>query len=493
MENSDTRKFIRYAGLAIVSALVSLWLSSNFMLLCTGILSFMGGVFGANRLLNVPESRFNFFQMAPVIIVLASSSGILFSFMSLSFISSDLWEIAMIYAHLTTIDIILAQAYTNLFAVSLLIIGGKLSRSEIIHQIHRDVTACLHDQKRTVLLWLVLMLICQLYLYNAGVIVYGGKDLLQEGEPTHPLLAMITPLIPALPFVLAYYLRTYIMDGHWLSVLLFSSILGIELFWFFLFGRRSIIYFFIFSAAGLVHNIPLNFKHLLKNIIPILLTCFFALNVADTYHKMRSMYSFEGVQRMNIMDVLSSLQNVDDETYNKIRQTNLASRAAYSSLALGQFVNVFRTTNKPSLLGQVLASSILHATPSNFLVDKKTILVKESLYENAFSLRITDISETLYLESFIDFGWLGFLIYTPFLFGILYLLCSAVSKAQQPVISLFASCAFISLALSMIETDMITFLATIRTLFFYYLLSLFLRKPSARPIEYIPMDKSKPI
>jgi hypothetical protein len=476
MLSPDNKKFIRYAGLAGGSALISLFLPSNYLLVCTGLLSLTGGLYGFSTLLKSPESRFNFFVVGAVVIVLGSSLGMLLSFASISLVSSDIWEITIDYAHATTADIALAQAYANAFAVAFLLIGNRPNLQKTITHINQDFRYCLQEHKKIIYAFVIAIIICQLYLLNTSIIVYGGKSLADEGEPTHPLLAIISPVVPVLPIVLAYYLRENFYAGQKLGLLLCLIFLVNELAWFFLFGRRSVIFFFLLTFTGIFFDKSLDKRFLLKNIIPILFCCYTAIKIADLYHKMRVVYSFEQAQRMSMSDVISGLENADNEKYNKIRNMNVAARAAYSSLALAQFVNLFRTTNSAPLMGQELINSILFATPSNLLVDKKTILAKEALYSKAYSLDITDISETLYLESFVDFSWAGFFVYPAFIFLLFSLVYALLNRIRNSLFSLIVACVSFSLALMMIEIDMITFLSTIRALFSCYLLVIILKK-----------------
>ena len=489
----NTGKFIRYTGLAWLSALMTLLCWADFWLICTSVLSLIGGLYGLGNLLRMPEIRVNFFLISAVVIVLASAFGVLFGFVSISLVSHDIWEITIDYAHTTTVDLALAQAYANAFAIVFWILGRRLHYSGVIDSVYQNVATCLHDYKRTLLTLVVAILICQLYLFNINVVVYGGKDLATEGEPTHPLLALITPLVSILPFVLAYYTRGYFQAGRWVAGMFFILLLLGELNWFFLFGRRSILYFFILLFAGFGHANVLTGSSIVKNIVPICISLFVILTIADTYHKMRSVYGFQNLQRMNLVDSLTNLKtNTDDEKYDSIRKMNLSVRSAYSSLALGQFVNLFRTTPHQPLAGQILMNSILLATPSDFLIDKKSVLAKEALYESSYSLRLTDISETLYLEAFIDFGWFGGFLYAGFIFLLFYIIYSLASHGNNPLFSLIVSCISVSLALTMIEVDMITFLANIRTLFVYYLVTqLFFWKTEPRQLSYEMTETSK--
>ena len=478
MLNPDHKKFIWYASLAGIGALLSLFLPSDYWLVCVGILSLTAGFYGFISLLKSPDSRFNFFIVGATVIVLASSLGMLFSFMSMSIVSADIWSITLDYAHTTTTDIAFSQVYANVFACTLLLIGSQKKVQQTMMHISQDIFICLRKYRQLLFSLISIIIICQFYLINIGVVVYGGKDLADEGEPTHPLLSIILPLVPILPVILAYYLQENFIIGNKSRVVWYFLLLFIELLWFFLFGRRSVIYFFLLTCTGFFLHKPLSVSFIIKNFLLIFLCCYTALKIADYYHKMRVVYSFEQVQRMNMTDVISGLQSADDETYGKLRNMNVAARAAYSSLALGQFMNLFRTTNNAPLMGKELMNSILFATPSSLLVDKKTILAKEALYEQEFSLGLTDISETLYLESYVDFGWLGFFLYPFFIFILFSLIYSIVDKVGNPLFSLLVGCISLSLALMMVEVDMITFLATIRTLFICYVATVFFKKPA---------------
>ena len=485
MAEPNQRKFVTYTGLAGLNALLAQVFWPDFWLVCTSLLSITGGFYGLGYLMKVPGSRFNFFLAGATIIALANAAGILLSFIALLSVDYGLWVMVIEYAHTTVADLALAQAYTNTFAIMLWLLGGRLQRSGIVARLHEDVGNFLRDYKVAGIVLMLVVLVCQAYLLQQDVIVYGGKNIATEGDPTHPLLALLIPLIPPLPFLLGYYVRSEVRTGRWVAALFFGVLLLAELYWFFLFGRRSILQFAVFLFAGFSYGNLLTAKLIPKHIVLLGISLFFILKIADTYHKLRTVYGFENLQRMSVVAGLAGLQDVDDDQYGSVRKMNLVARSAYSSLAIGQFVNLFRTRTHRPLAGQVLMSSMLVATPSDFFVDKKDVLAKEALYETAYSLKLTDISETLCLESFIDFGWYGFLLYATFIYVLFYVIYWLASQCRNPLFSLLVGCISVSLAMSMIETDMITFLASLRVLFLYGLLTaLFFRTVSVEPLRH---------
>jgi hypothetical protein len=468
-----TNRLTRYGLLALLCAGVSVWFPANYLLVLTGLLSLLGAGYGLAYLSSEPASRFNFLLTAPVLILTGSSLGMLLSFIAINVISPDIWAITLDYAHATTADVALAQGYTNLFAIVLFQAGSQLQRRGYPAAIQQLAVDALQQHRVLLLTGTLLIIVCQLYLLQTGQLVYGGRDISDETAPTHPVMALITPLIPALPFALTHYIRHSYSQKVTGRLLLYGSLIGFELFWFFLSGRRSTIFFFLLAFAGFFVNEPIRLRYLIRHSLQLGLVVFIALKIADTYHKIRVANRFEKAQHMSVGDITAGLQTVDDGKYERLRNLNLAARASYSSLALGQFVNLFSTTRHQPLYGLELAGSLLFATPSDFLIDKRTLLVKEHLYERTYSLGLSDISETLYLESFIDFGWLGFLVYPLLLSLIWYLVYALVCHINHPLVGLFVGCSCLHLALTMIETDLITFLSVVRTILVYCLIALF--------------------
>ncbi|AQG80571.1 hypothetical protein AWR27_15330 [Spirosoma montaniterrae] len=429
----------------------------------------MGGFYGLASLLANPASRFNFFRVAAVAVVLGNAAGSLFSFVTLSFQANDLWKTILELAHTTPTDLTLAQAYVNLFSLALLVVDKKLENSQLINTLQAMTAVCLGLHRNAVQWLMSALLVSQAYLLQLGVVVYGGKDLSQEGTPTHPLLALTGPFVPLLPFALAFYQRGYWQQNQYARAVLCGLLLMLELGWFFLLGRRSIFFFFVLMAMGLTFNQPVTRQLLRRNALPILLTVGIAAGLADIYHKLRVLYRFERVQQMQLADALAGIRAADDSRYADIRNRNLALRSSYGPMALGQFVNLFRTSPAAPLGGRQLAGSLLMTAPSDWLIDKRTVLVKEFLYESAYGLGLTDISETLCLESFIDFGWPGFLPYVLLLALLLYPAYAAAK--HNPLFALLTGVMLTSLAMSMIETDLITLLASLRWLFIAYILT----------------------
>lgn len=480
MTSVHNRRFVRCLLLALLSGPLALVWMPETLFVGTAVVSLLGGLFGCGHLMQQPESRFNFFQLGAVAMVLASSLGSLFSYATLSIQQADLWELVVLYAHTSAADLALAQAYTNAFAIGFVLVGNRLQRTGLTTRLTQNVTTALTVHRRTVHLLIALLLVCQWYLLTIGAVVYGGRDLADETAPTHPLLAFVGPLAAVLPVALAYYLRQQYVGGRYGKAVLYSLLLVMDLGWFFLFGRRSVLFFFLLTALGLVLEQPLTYRLIIKNSIWIMLMAFLAFSVADAYHKVRVTYRFEGAQRMSLVEALSGLADVEEERYSAIRNRNVAMRSGYSSLALGQFINLFRTTAQAPLFGRQLRGSLLVATPSDYFVDKRAVLVKEHLYESAFNVPVTDVSETLCLESFIDFGWFGFIIYIGFVGLLIGPLYTIASSARYPVFSLIMACMAVSLALTMVETDLITVLIAFRSaLVCYGFVFLFSRRKRA--------------
>ncbi len=444
-----------------------------------GGLSVLGGFCGLIWLLTDPVSRFNFFRVAAVAIVLGNSLGSLFSCLTLSLVDAHLWETLLELAHTTPTDLTLAQAYVNLFALALLTVSNWLTIRILTEKLHTSAAICLTDYALLVRWLMAALLLGQAYLLHLGVIVYGGKDLAHESDPTHPLLALIGPFIPLLPFGLAYYCRTRWQQNRPVEAACYALLLTLELGWFFLAGRRSIFFFFVLTALGFGFHQSFTLQTLRRHALPMLLMGGLALGLADVYHKLRVMYRFEGVQQMNLADALAGIGTADDARYADIRNRNLALRSGYGAVALGQFVNLFRTSPAQPLGGRQLTGSLLMTTPSNWFVDKQTVLVKEFLYESAYGLGMTDISETLCLESLIDFGWWGFLVYVGLLALLLYPVYAV--SGQNPLFALLAGVSLTSLAMTMIETDLITLLASLRMLLPVYVLT-YLFGPRIQPV-----------
>ncbi|MGF7215662.1 hypothetical protein GGR92_001802 [Spirosoma lacussanchae] len=487
MEHDADRRVVWYLLLAMAVAGLGLVWPADAVFVSTALLSLAGSGLGGVGLLRHPASRLNFFRVAAVTIGLFSSLGGLFSLLALSIQQAGLWTDVIEQAHTTSTDLALAQAYANAFALTLWLVGNRVQQTGRITRLHRTALAALTDHRRRLQGLVGLLLLTQGYLLAIGAVVYGGRDLAQDGAPTHPLLALTGPLVPVMPVVLGYYARDQYIRGRYRHVLLYGLLLTVELGWFFLFGRRSVFFFFGLAGLGILFDRPLSRPFRLKNSLALLLTAMMAFALADAYHRLRVVYRFEAAQRMSGWEMLTGLWQADTDEYSALRNRNLALRAGYGSLALGQFVNLFRTSSQSPLLGQQLVGSLLVATPSDFLVDKQTIEVKEKLYEHAFGIGLTDISETLYLESFVDFGGLGFIVYAGFLTALVGLVYRLASSDRRPVFALLTACVLVSLALSMLETDMITFLIGLRSVLVCYALA-WLLSPKRTPAPQSATD-----
>lgn len=101
----------------------------------------------------------------------------------------------------------------------------------------------------------------------------------------------------------------------------------------------------------------------------------------------------------------------DSDMYVQFREyssNNLSQR----TFIFNSFTSILKVVNNSfPLFGRDFFSSFLYALPSNFLVDKSQLLGFESLYNSVYNFSFKDIANSYLTSSFVDFSWIGLIIY----------------------------------------------------------------------------------
>lgn len=462
---------MKYYKIAVISLLLTLFIAVSskligadaelFLIIELG--SLIAGALGVIMLLLVVETRFNFLFVSAIVILLGGSMGILNTFFSTYWSDRDLWLYILNENNTTYEDLADARIYTNSFCLMFFILGYILQSSDMITSIHKKCVTVLHESGGSIKIATGILLLIQIYLVYGGHIVYGGTDFDLEGKPSHPLTAFI-PLVPTIIILVSYNIRLE-NNNTFITKLILTSILLFEGYWFFLFGRRSIVFYFLLVMVGFFYNEPITFERVKSNAVIILICLVIIYQMTNLFQKIRVFSGYNVVQKVGVIETLKLMQ-VDESEYKSINKQNITLRSSYGSFILSFFVDLYKTKPVQPLNGQIIINSLLAATPSNYIIDKSTFLVQENLYNYHFGLSLPDCSESSVLESYLDFSTWGFIVYPILFFALIYLI-SKITLYQSNEINLITACCLFLIAVSMIETNMIIILNSIRSIIFF--------------------------
>lgn len=445
--------------------------SDNGTFLLLELITLTSILYGILILFSEPSSRINFFLVAALTIMMGSSLGILNSYFYLDYIYEGEWDNMLMSNGITITEVIESQCVANTFSMVLSVISLFLQQSKILKSIHLSITKLFDNEPKVIFIFITIIVLSQFYAILTNLVAFGGRLLEEQDKATHPLIAIIGPIVPCVVIASSYYHRHSFKKKSAVEIVFFTGILLLELYWHFLTGRRTIIFCTLLILLGYGFNEIITLRTLRKTGIYILIFCYISIRMTDIFYIVRAFSGYENIQKQGILDVIQNL-SVDESTRSYYRNINIATRSSYSSVSVASFLKLFKDTNNDYLQGVSILNSLMFATPSNFFYDKKEILLKEDLYSNSYRLSLDDISETIYLESIIDFGFLGLLFVYPFILFVsswpFYWYCS---HSRNELNNFLLVGTYVYLAFSMIETDTLTFLISIRSLIVSFFVS----------------------
>jgi len=137
---------------------------------------------------------------------------------------------------------------------------------------------------------------------------------------------------------------------------------------------------------------------------------------------------------------------------------------------------VHTLSNRQPLMGQDISSNFLLALPSDIFVDKSKVLVNEDLYNHVYNLAVPDIANSYLTSAFLDFSWLGLVIYPLAIYLIFNALIKLVLNNNSILINLFLLASLLRISFRSAEASTTSFFADIRQFLFVYLLVYFYQR-----------------
>ena len=207
---------------------------------------------------------------------------------------------------------------------------------------------------------------------------------------------------------------------------------------------------------------------------------FMVINAAKFYQQLRTVGGVAVLQNVTITSlrkVINLYQSSDNIELKKASEYNVEIRALSTVAAVAHYEKLLASGGVQLANGQELYNNFLKATPSNFFVDKSSVLIMEGLASKLSSGKIRanrDLGGTLILESMIDFGRLGVYIYPLVLTIIILAFFWMLVRVNNPFVMLWFVIALDYSMLSMVESSIgDLFLAMRVTLFVMLIMGMF--------------------
>lgn len=294
---------------------------------------------------------------------------------------------------------------------------------------------------------------------------WGYTTLIGSYDDTTVSQFLYLMLIPtyAVPILISGLLANYVRIQNIninsaFFLLTISVIILIQFFWFITYGRRVLLIITLLSVFILISKTEEKFSligamwrkaYLLAPVIitsSILFFYYFHMRIAAN--------TTGGLENFTVLDFQRVLLISSSYQGEGFRDLYLRPFSLLQSFA------AVKETMSGYLFGWNFLSQFFNAIPS-ILIDKAAIgPTLENLWNNSLGVPLDDWSNTFLLESFIDFGVVGFVIYIVILHFITRLLFSIFSTCGYLYSSIFMCVVlFASMA---IETSVTVYLATLR-------------------------------
>jgi len=427
------------------------------------VISALGGFSIGASLMRFPALRTNFFCITSFVLLLSNALGGLNSYVNISLFNID-WGFFIKTYNVQNINLINALSLVFAFSLILYLIAARQFKEDTSSNL--TISDFLLRKRRFFLSVSILLVIAQVFLILTGKVTIQGqvRDEYSVGA-VNPAIAVLSPFLPVVPLIAAFYLRQ--SQGLLLKTLLIS-ILSIEFIWFFLWGRRSMLFMFCMAGIGYFFNRPIHLSFVLKRVIPLGLSFFLLSSIIDFYQRIRIVGGVDILQTLsieNIKAVYELSSSLESSDFARLNAINLAFRTSTTLFAIATADNLFMSGQMSHAYGRDFLGSLAKAAPSDFFVNKKDVLVQEGLYNALSNDKYsggTDYGDTVVLASYIDFGILGVVFLYP-LFILLIINFVKRASALNKYLSTFFLFSFTYTGLTLLEGTIVSLLVASRT------------------------------
>lgn len=270
--------------------------------------------------------------------------------------------------------------------------------------------------------------------FSTGIINVRSVAVTEEGMS--PLRPFIDLVVAAQILINASIFSCLIREKRFFnfSALISYFLVAISLFTTFTFGRRifvfSCIVFFIFTCFYLQRRPPFAKMLFWTSFALILLFPLLSIN-----HAMRASRYEEGSAFEKVVDAFSEYTNEDQQDDQNLKSFSNYSRRPLMAAVLASCMSMKPGTYEYAF-GKIAFNDFLWALPGVVIKNKMAIPKgRRNMYRH-FPNRefLTDFADSLYLYSYIDFGWLGIFLYPPLVWFSWMIFLTILHHLHRPIL-----------------------------------------------------------
>jgi uncharacterized membrane protein YidH (DUF202 family) len=482
-ESISNKTIILLLLLSLISAIFTL--QTDIDLSITAL--FFSGMSGIALLLNTFLIKFKILK----VVVFSTLNGYAIGALNTYFFAFEYWQKTLKIYSLE--DISCSIIALDVYSITFLLLSASSSLDTLLIE---NLKIKLFSSSKSIYTFLeslgLFLSTIQIYLIVSGQVVFNAAASAIKSTSENPIssngyISFAFFLCNSSPFLIGilwgklFSMKEFAKrkQYYFLYVMSFSALA-----WMLMSSRRSIVFGTITILFGFVLT---NYKTEQYNwrkifslkrlffVVSALLLIAFAFNFFS-YLRFFS-YSYQKAGNTTLLSYLiDSLSSYIDVLTNPLQQTkyDLFKESTAKNLSTRTFVFGFLVTSvhavngKEPLMGRDFVANVLLSTPSNFFVDKSTVIAGEDLYKSFYNLKLTDVANSYITSAFLDFSWLGLLIY-PFAIFLIYnflMRLALVSNSILPYIILTAS--LLNISFNGAESSLNFLLVTCRQFLWFY-------------------------
>lgn len=366
-------------------------------------------------------------------------------------------ELMRHYNNIDESNLVDALKYTYIFSFIVLSFAFVFARSSLWARILSLVNKELLKKGMLLSFFTYGITILEFLLIATGKVTLQGESMLGkdvENIEVNPLVAIVNPIA-----CLAVFLSAYLYSRTKDKKLIFLLI--IQFVWFFLWGRRQIVFFTFLAFVGFYYNTEISIGRLTKGgfrkILLAAILFMIVTTAAQFYQQLRTIGGVAVLQNVTI----TSLQKVlkmywasDNSELRHASEFNIEIRALSTVAAVAHYDKLLETGGVKLGDGLEIYNNLLKATPSNYFVNKASVPVMEALASELTGGKIRsnrDLGGSLILESMIDYGRFGVLVYPVFIAIMIIIFYWVLLKIGNPFAMFWFVIALVYSILSMLE------------------------------------------
>ena len=434
------------------------------------------------KLLSNPKEMTKFLQLGALFLVLIQNLSWLLS-TAIHYLNFKFTLDTSLYNELklNVEDYSLAIIYTSIFALFLSVFSKSNSIRKLENKVSHKLFLFRNFAPNKLKLTLVIILVINIALVFLGII--GQRSLNIDGIDNGknpfwmPLYEMLLPFAALLNAV--FYLKiTERKNYKYINWIILIASFLVLLFINFTKGRTPFI--FIILSHFYWYYFFSNSKPNFKKLIPLGIICYPIISFLVLFNN----YTRNTISRDLHLSALESLPIAFNKFINSVGEEKEERRSTTVNLSTRSLVAhplalciKLPEEKKTYILGENIINSMVWAIPGNLIANKKQYPVQEELLYKNFPIGLLDTADSLYLFSYVDFGWFGIIIYPLLiiLFWIFVLSTIDYVKLSSFFIAITYTSFFNLYTIGMGENALVTWFVILRTFIFISFISYIFR------------------